>query len=451
MYPQELAFFDKQYVWHPFTQMQDWLAEDPLIIAQGKGNYLYDIHGKQYLDAISSLWVNVHGHQKKEITDAIIQQAQTIAHSTLLGSANIPSILLAKKLISIAPRGLQKVFYSDSGSTAVEISLKMAYQYWQQRAKPQPQKKKFISFINEYHGDTIGAVSVGGIDLFHHIYKPLLFETMTVPYACCYHCTAKDTNEQCTRQCYKKFEETVAHQHEHIAAVIIEPLVQGAAGILTAQPGFLSYIRDVCTRYDVLLIVDEVATGFGKTGKMFACEHEGVAPDIMALGKGITGGYLPLAATLATDDIYNAFLGKYAEQKTFFHGHSYTGNQLACAAACANIDLFTQENVLGRLQDVIARFSMMLVPFQSLPHVGDVRQIGLMAGIELVKDKQKGIPYPWEEKMGMMVCKDMVSKGYLMRPLGNVIVLMPPLSIAEDELRGLTASLLQSIAAITGT
>lgn len=428
---------DKRYIWHPFTQMKDWLDDAPLIIEKGKGSYLIDIYGKKYLDGVSSLWVTVHGHRKKEIDTAVKKQIDKIAHSTLLGLSNVPAILLAEKLIKLAPKGLTKVFYSDSGSTAVEIALKMAFQYWQQKGAEHKNKTKFISLYNAYHGDTIGSVSVGGIDLFHQIYKPLLFDTYKIESPYCYRCSLKKTYPDCHLECADYAESVIKKYADTTAALIVEPIVQGAAGMLVAPDGYLKKIRDICTKYNILMIVDEVATGFGRTGKMFACEHEGVSPDIMAVAKGITGGYLPLAATLATDEIFNAFYGEYKDLKTFFHGHTYTGNPLACAAAIANIDLFKKEKTLQRLQPKIKYLTKRLKEFEALAHVGDIRQKGFMIGIELVKDKNTKEPYSLEEKISIKVIKEARKHGLIIRPLGNVIVLMPPLSITIEELRRL--------------
>lgn len=306
----QLEQWDKDYVWHPFTQMFQYRREKPLIVKRGEGSYLFDVEGNKYLDGISSLWVTVHGHGKEEINRAIKVQLDKIAHCTLLGQANIPSILLAKKLVEITPEGLNKVFYSESGSTAVEIALKIAYQYWQQLEGEQYKaKRKFVSLVNAYHGDTIGSVSVGGMDLFHKIFSSLLFDTIKAPAPYCYRCPLGLSRESCFMQCADVLESLLAH-HREIAGVIVEPLVQGAAGMLVAPEGYLSRVREICTKYNVLLIADEVAVGFGRTGKMFACEQENVCPDLLCLAKGLTGGYLPLAATLTTDKVYAAFLGK---------------------------------------------------------------------------------------------------------------------------------------------
>ena len=335
----ELERDDKKYVWHPFTQMRGYEKEKPLIIEEGEGCILKDIEGNRYIDGVSSLWTNVHGHRKEKLDHAVKAQLDKIAHSTLLGLSNIPAIRLAKKLVEIAPTGLTKVFYSDNGSTANEIALKMAFQYHQQAPSGNRNKKKFIRLSNAYHGDTIGSVSIGGIDLFHSMYKDLLFPSFLVEAPYCYRCVLGKTYPSCKLACLTQMEEIMKDHNWEIAALVIEPLVQGAGGILIQPTGYLKKVRSLCTRYDIFMIADEVAVGFGKTGKMFACEHESVVPDIMALAKGITGGYMPLAATLVTEEIYEGFLGEYEEFKTFFHGHSFTGNQLGAAAALASLNL----------------------------------------------------------------------------------------------------------------
>ncbi len=432
-YKDYLKDWDRKYVWHPFTQMKDYEKVEPLVIEEGKGSYLKDIYGRWYLDGVSSLWVNVHGHRNKKLDYAISRQLNKIAHSTLLGLGNEPSIELAKRLIEISPKGLTKVFYSDNGSTAVEIALKMAFQYWQQKGKAE--KKKFITFVNAYHGDTIGSVSVGGIDLFHKIYKPLLFKSIKVNAPYCYRCHLNLTYPKCKIRCLREVEAMMRQYHKQVAALIIEPLMQAAAGMITQPKGFIRALRKLCDRYGILLILDEVATGFGRTGKMFACEQEGVAPDFLCLAKSITGGYLPLAATITNDEIYSAFLGDYSEKKTFFHGHTYTGNPLACAAAIANLEIFKKEKVLQRLQPKIKFLKNNLGRFNELDHVGDVRQRGMMVGIELVKDKSTKEPYRWEDRAGWRITEEVKKHGIILRPLGNVVVLMPPLSISIKDLR----------------
>lgn len=433
-----LQELDKLYVWHPFTQMKDWLEEEPLVIEEGRGSYLKDIEGRWYLDGVSSLWVNLHGHRRPELDEAIREQLGRVAHSTLLGLANVPSIQLAEGLAKISPPGLSKVFYSDSGSTAVEIALKIAFQYWQQKGERTKKKIKFISLKNAYHGDTLGAVSVGGIDLFHRLYRPLLFDSLKANSPYCYRCSLNKSYPGCRLACLKGLEKVMEGESGNIAAIIIEPLVQAAAGMLVSPPGYLRGVRQLCHRYGVLMIADEVATGFGHTGRMFACEHEGISPDILILAKGLTGGYLPLAATLTTEEIYEAFLGECGEKKTFFHGHTYTGNPLSCAVALANLDIFEKDKVLEKLPLKIQFVQDELEKFKSLKHVGEVRQKGMMVGIELVADKERKNEYPGEDKVGIKVVREARKRGLIIRPLGQVIVLLPPLSVSLNELQEIT-------------
>jgi len=420
---------DQRYVWHPFTQMRDWV--EPLIIERAEGCELIDIDGRRYLDGVSSLWVNVHGHRKAELDEAVRAQLDRVAHSTLLGLGNVPSIELAERLVSVAPDGLHKVFYSDSGSTAVEVALKIAFQYQRQRGRTE--KRKFLALAEAYHGDTLGAVSVGGIDLFHQIFHPLLFDVLRMP----------PTIEALERS----LEE---HAHE-LAALLVEPLVQGAAGMLLQPRGFLRAARQLCRKHDVLLICDEVATGFGRTGTLFACEQEDVAPDLLCLAKGISGGYLPLAATLATDEIYGAFLGQFGEKRTFFHGHTYTGNPLACAAGIASLELFERDRVLDQLQPKIARLQARLsARVAPLGHVLEIRQRGFMVGIELVRDRATREAYAYDDAIGAQVCKAVRRRGVILRPLGPVVVLMPPLSISEAEIDRLVDATAESILEVCG-
>jgi len=446
---------DKKYVWHPFTQMQEWEAEIPIIITEGQDCFIKDIYGRWYLDGVSSLWVNIFGHRKKEIDDAIRGQLGKISHSTMLGLSNVPAIQLAEKLVNIVSQSLgqaqgpalTKVFYSDNGSTAVEVALKMAFQYWKHRGFAG--KNSFLSLNNAYHGDTLGAVSVGGVDIFHNTFGPLLLKTFKSPSPYCYRCELGEEYSACGLACAKKMEDTLRHHHDEIAAIIIEPLVQAAGGMIIAPQGYLSEVRKLCNKYHILLIADEVATGFGRTGKMFACEHEDVAPDIMCLSKGITGGYMPLAVTLATEEIYTAFLGEFSELKTFFHGHSYTGNPLACAAALACLDIFEHEETLKKLLPKTDILKESLKDISGLAYVGDVRNKGLMAGIEMVKNKESREPYAWEDKMGWKVAHHARDKGVFIRPLGNVIVIMPPLSISNDNLTRMLAVVKDAIISAT--
>lgn len=429
--------------------MRDYVKEKPLIIEEGNGCTLRDTDGNEYLDGVSSLWTNVHGHRREGIDRAVKTQLGKIAHSTMLGLSNVPAIRCAKKLVEIAPRGLSKVFYSDNGSTAVEIALKMAFQYQQQAPAGDRAKTRFISLTNAYHGDTIGAVSVGGIDLFHATYKTLLFSSLKAESPYCYRCVFGKSYPDCGLACLGQMEELIKKHAHEAAALIIEPLVQGAAGIIVQPPGYLKRVRELCTRYNIIMIADEVAVGFGKTGTMFACEHEDVVPDIMAVAKGITGGYLPLAATLATEKIYEGFLGEYDEFKTFFHGHTYTGNPLACAAAVASLEIFEEERTLEGLQGKIKHLTERLESFRSLKHAGEVRQRGFMVGIELVVGKDTREPFAPAEKIGHRIILEARKRGLIIRPLGNVIVLMPPLSMTTSELDRLCDITFAAIRAVT--
>jgi adenosylmethionine---8-amino-7-oxononanoate aminotransferase len=430
-----------RYLWHPFTQMQEWFAEDPIIIERGEGNYLIDTGGRRYLDGVSSLWCNVHGHNRREINDAIIAQLERIAHSTLLGLTHRPAIHLAERLAAMAPAGLTKVFYSDDGATAVEVALKIAFQYWQQQGPERYRTKtRFCYFTGGYHGDTLGAVSVGGIDFFHSLYKPLLFDAIPLP---------APYSPAEGEAALTEVRRTLATRRHEVAALIMEPLIQGAAGMRAYSPGFTRAVWELCRANEVLFIADEVATGFGRTGRMFACEHEGVLPDLFAVAKGLTAGYVPLAATLTTPEIFSAFLGPVEEKKTFFHGHTYTGNPLGCAAALASLELFEKDQVLANLQPKIAHLREGLQRFRDLAHVGDIRQIGFMVGIELWEDVKRQRPYPYGLRMGHRVIKEGRRHGVIIRPLGDVIVLMPPLSVTEDDIDLLLNAVYRAITTVT--
>ncbi len=433
----QLEQADKEFVWHPFTQMKDWLEDEPLVITEGRDCFIKDVRGRWYLDAVSSIWVNIHGHRKKQLDDAIKDQLDKIAHTTMLGLTSPPAVELASRLAGILKDSFGegaplKVFYSDNGSTAVEVALKMAFQYW--RHKGETGRTTFLSLRNAYHGDTIGAVSVGGMDIFHEAFGPLLFKTHKAPSPHCYRCELGLERDSCKMACLLEMENILEIHASAIAAVIIEPLMQGAAGMLVAPAGYLKGVRELCDRYGVLLIADEVATGFGRTGRMFACEHESVVPDIICLSKGITGGYMPLAATVATREIYDAFLGQFSELKTFFHGHSYTGNPLGCACALACLDVFEDEGTIEHTQENVKVFGDWLEDIAKHPHVGDARGAGMMAGVELVRDKATKEPYDWQEKMGWKAALAARQEGVIFRPLNNTIVLVPPLSISPENL-----------------
>jgi adenosylmethionine---8-amino-7-oxononanoate aminotransferase len=429
-----VSAFAADNLWHPFTQMRGWEDEDAPVIETAEGTWLIDSEGRRYIDGVSSLWCNVHGHRHPRIDAAVAEQLGRVAHTTMLGLSHRPAEELARRLVALTGEPLARVFYSDSGSTAVEVALKMAFQHWQQAEEKRPERTRFVCLENAYHGDTIGSVSVGGIDLFHSLYRPLLFESLRVP--------AGD-DEALAR---------VLHAHGHeVAAVVVEPLVQGAAGMLIQPPGYLRRVRELCDAHDTFLICDEVATGFGRTGTMFAFQQEGVAPDFLCLGKGLTGGYLPLAATLTTERVFAAFLGAPEQYRTFFHGHTYTGNPLGCAAAIATLETFEQERTLERLAPKIALFGQVLDELVApLPHVSGVRRLGFMCGIELAADPHAGIAYDAALRLGHQVTLEARRRGAIIRPLGDVVVLMPPLSIEPDVLEELVEIVSDSIAAATG-
>lgn len=420
----DLRDLDRRVLWHPFTQMAEW---DPLVIARGEGNYLVDTDGNRYLDGVSSLWCNVHGHSHPRLDGALREQAAKLQHSTFLGLTHEPGIRLAAALVDVAPRGLTRVFYSDSGSTAVEIALKQSFQYW--ALTGQPTKQRFLRLTEAYHGDTLGAVGVGGIDLFHRVFGPLLVQSIPVP-------TPAGTDGSAA---LARVEEELERGASEIAAFIFEPLIQGAAGMLVHPPGFLAKVAALCRRHGVHLILDEVATGFGRTGRMFACEHEDVHPDFLCLAKGISGGYLPLAATLSTEQIYSAFLGTRADMKHFFHGHTYTANPLACAVGVESLRLL-QDSTLANAQARIPEVAAALQRIAALDGVREVRHRGMMVGIELAPRDGRFL--------GTEVCDRVRRHGVILRPLGDVVVWMPPLSLTADDLRLLeraTAAAIQEV------
>ena len=421
MDPTDLAQLDHRHVWHPFTQQQGWSEETPLMIERGEGVYLFDTEGRRYIDGTASLWCNVHGHRHPAIDRAIHAQVDRISHSTMLGLSHPGATELAGRLVEIAPPGLTRVFYSDSGATAAEIALKIAFQYQQQRGETG--RTSFVRLRDAYHGDTIGSVSVGGIELFHATYRPLLFETHPAEPG-----DAAD------------LERVLAERAGEVAAVIVEPLVQGAAGMIVHPRGYLRAVRELCDAHGLPLICDEVATGFGRTGTMFACEQEEVAPDLLCIAKGISAGYLPLAATLTTEEIYEGFLGAPAEQRTFFHGHTYTGNPLACAAALASLDVFESERTVERMQPKIRLLEELLAGVEAMPEVAEVRWRGFMIGIDL-GERDPNL------RLGHRVTLEARERGAIVRPLGDTIAIVPPLAISEGELRELMAITVEAIEA----
>lgn len=424
----ELVARDKAHTWHPFTQMQDWCDPDhePLILVDGEGAIVRDSRGREYIDGNSSIWTNIHGHRHPRISAAIRQQLDRIAHVSFLGTGNAPAAELADRLAALFPAGtLERVFFSDDGSTAIEAALKMTTQFWQQNG--QPQRTKFVAFENAYHGDTAGAASLGGIGTFHARFAGHQFPVLRV----------SDPDE---------IESLPEFQRGEIAAAVIEPLIQGAAGMRTWPRGLLRRLREKCDAGGFFLILDEILTGFGRTGTLFACEQEDVVPDFLCLAKGLTGGYLPLAATLTTERIFNGFLGRYDELKTFFYGHSYTANPLGCAAALANLEIFREENVLANLQPKIRQMSDGLARLRENPHVGEIRQCGFLAGIDV--RRVDGTSYPWQERTGGRVCEAARAHGLLTRPILDTLVLMPPLCTTREQLEKAIAALDAAISEI---
>ena len=477
-----LAKLDHRYLWHPFTQMRDWLKHEPIVIVEGKGARLRDAHGREYLDANSSIWTNLHGHDHPRINAAIRRQLGKIAHSSALGLANEPAARLAEKLVEAAPPALSKVFFSDDGSTAMEVALKLAYEFARRRGRSR--KPKFLTLEGAYHGDTVGAVALGHIELFHKAYSGLLFRTDKVMAPYCYRCLfnrAKperaDAREyrKCNWECVGKLEQKFAAQKKKAdpyAAFVVEPLMQGAAGMIPQPAGWLNRTAEIARANGTLLIADEVMTGFGRTGvgevgegerpreprhlqksglartlalPLFACQHEGMQPDFMALAKGLTGGYLAMAATLTTQAVFDAFLGEYDEFKTFFHGHSFTGNQLGAAAGLASLEMLQTTGSLRARQRLEQTLNHELQTLWRCPNVGDIRQVGLVVGVELVRDWRTREPFDLRARVGIRVCEAMARQGVLTRPIGNVVVLMPPYCTTPAEARRMVAALGEAV------
>jgi adenosylmethionine-8-amino-7-oxononanoate aminotransferase len=432
---EQLEEWDDKYVWHPFTPHSVYRDEEPLTVVAGEGNYLIDADGNRLLDAVASIWCNTFGHRRPEIDQAVREQLDRIAHATLLGNAQERSIVLAKKLIELSPGDLSKVFFSDNGSTAVEIAVKMALQWWQQRDDgAHRQRNKFLGLQNAYNGDTIGAVSLGGVDVFHSRFRPLLFDVIRAPSPYVYHRPSGQSRQEAEEAFVRGFDEVFLEHADELCAVVIEPGMQGAGGMITYPDGFLAHARQLTREHDVLLILDEVAMGMGRSGEMFACEREGVVPDFLCIAKGLTGGYLPVSATITNDRIYEGFLAPPEEGKTFFHGHTYTGNALGCAAAIATLDIFETDNVLAGLPAKIEKLTAELAKLRDLPGVGDIRQYGLAVGVELVRDQDTKEAFAAEDRVGMKICRKARDRGVFLRPLGDIITMMPPLSITDDEI-----------------
>lgn len=423
---------DLKYIWHPYTQMKDSQKHPSLLIERARGVKLYDEKGNFYYDTIASWWCNVHGHCHPKIKAAVRKQLNCLDHVLFAGITHRPAILLAEKLVSLTPKNLTKVFFSDNGSTAVETALKMSFQYWHNLGRKN--KQKFISLDYAYHGDTIGAMSVGGVSLFNEAYKPLFFAAVNAPSPYCYRCPFNQEKNNCDFECAAALENILKEKGEEIAAIILEPLVLAAGGMIVYPPQYLSAAGKLAQKYDVHLILDEVATGFGRTGKMFACQYTEVKPDFMCLSKGLTSGVLPLAATLTTEEIYRAFYDDYEKKKTFYHGHTFTANPIACSAALESLEIFEKEGTLDRVEKLIPAFYRYLDGFREFSFAGDIRHLGLIGAIELVKDKKTKQPFLFEERIGQKIYERGLKQGLLLRPLGNIVYLFLPLCISGHDL-----------------
>lgn len=441
-----LREWDARHYWHAFTQMAEY---EPLIIERAEGCRLIDINGRSILDGASSLWCNVHGHCHPRIDAAIREQLGRVAHCTSLGMGCDTTIRLAKRLADLAPGNLNHVFFASDGSSAVEVALKMAFQYWRQCDEPQPAKTKFLALCEAYHGDTIGSASVGGIARFHALFEPLLFDVVRAPIPDPRRLPPGTLPDAAAAIFLQELEALLAAHHAELAALVIEPLVQCAAGMVMHPPRYLRGARELTQRYDVLFVADEVAVGFGRTGTLFACEQEAVVPDFLCLGKGLTGGHLPLSATLTHERIYHAFLGRFDEQRTLHHGHTYSGNPLAAAAALATLDVFADEQTLGKLPPKIDRLTQHLCALAEHSHVARTRQCGLIGALELTPDKATGLPYPVVERRPWRVCRETLARGVWLRPLADVLYVMPPLAVTLDELDVIMRSLAEAIEAVT--
>lgn len=423
---------DLEVLWHPCTQMKDHEQLPVIPIRRGEGVWLEDFDGKRYLDAVSSWWVNVFGHANPRINDRIKAQVDQLEHVILAGFSHQPVIELSERLVALTPAGLDRVFYADNGSSCIEVALKMSYHYW--RNVSQPDKRRFVTLTNSYHGETVAAMSVGDVALFTETYQGLLLDTLKVPSPDCYLRPEGMGWEEHSRQMFAHMERTLAEHHQSVAAVIVEPLIQGATGMRMYHPVYLRLLREACDRYGVHLIHDEIAVGFGRTGTMFACEQAGIRPDFLCLSKALTGGYLPLAACLTTDAVYQAFYDDYHTLRAFLHSHSYTGNPLACAAALATLDIFAQDDVIEANKPLARRMAEATAHLAEHPQVGEVRQTGMALAIEMTADKARRTPYPWQERRGQAVYQHALSRGALLRPLGNVVYFLPPYVITPEQI-----------------
>ena len=440
---------DLKHIWHPYTQMKDCRTLPPILIEKAKGIKLYDNKGNFYYDTISSWWCNIHGHNHPKIKAAIKKQLNSLGHVLFAGFTHKSAILLAERLVSITPKNLTRIFFSDNGSTSVETALKMSFQYWQNIGRKR--KKKFVSLDYAYHGDTIGAMSLSGVDLFNEVFSPLFFSSFKVPSPYCYRCPMGKERPFCNIECINPLEKILRKKNEEIAAMILEPLVLAAGGMIIYPVEYLKKAEELAKRYNIHLILDEVATGFCRTGKMFASEYADIKSDFMCLSKGITAGYLPLGVTLTTDNVYRAFYADYEKRKTFYHGHTYTANPISCTAALASLRIFEEEDTLNKIEKLIPVFHKGLEEFRDLPAVGDVRYIGMIGAIELVRDKRTKKPFSFKERIGLKVYKEGLKRRLILRPLGNIIYLYLPLCIKKSELYiilGETYKIVQNVASI---
>jgi adenosylmethionine---8-amino-7-oxononanoate aminotransferase len=432
-----LARRDLAHVWHPCTQMHDHVQRPPIPIRRGDGAWLEDHDGNRYLDCISSWWTNLFGHANPRISAAVAKQAGELEHVLLAGFTHEPAVQLAERLTALAPAGLTRCFFADNGSAAVEVALKMSFHYWQNRGRPQ--KQRFLTLSNSYHGETLGALSVGAVPLYRQTYRPLLLDVITVASPDCYHRAAGDSWEQHSRRTFAAMEQALAQHANELAAVIVEPLVQCAGSMRMYHPAYLQLLRAACDRYEVQLIADEIAVGFGRTGTLFACEQAHITPDFLCLSKGLTGGYLPMSVVLTGELVYDAFYAEYQSQRAFLHSHSYTGNPLACAAALATLDIFATEPVLERNRNLAQHLATRLAPLAAHPHIAEVRQTGMIAAVEMVADKQTRAAFDWQERRGLRVYDHGLKHGMLLRPIGDVIYFMPPYVITEAEIDAMVA------------
>lgn len=429
----ELQEKDLKYIWHPCSQMKDYESFPSVIVDRAKGAYIYDIEGKSYLDAVSSWWVNLFGHSNERINNAVKKQLDNVEHVLFANFSHRPAVEFSERIVKITPKGLNKVFFADNGSSAIEIALKMSFHSHMIRGNKS--KKRFVALSSAYHGETLGALSVGGLDLYNEVYKPMLLNTFRIKNPDCYRCEYGKCRENCSAECFENMEKVILENHKEISAVIVEPIVQGAAGMKMYSPVYLKKLRKICTEYDIHIIADEIAVGFGRTGEMFACEHAGISPDFMVLSKGISGGYMGMSAVLTTDEVYNAFYADYTEARTFIHSHTYSGNALACAAACEVLNIFQDQDILAK-NKVKSDYMRALAESRANEnkYIGEYRQMGMIGAIELVKDKNTKESFDWKKRVGYDIYKKAMEKGVILRPIANVLYFMPPYIVENKDM-----------------